>query len=249
LRLDPDLELPAYFRDTEFHLQPGGLWRDPLTGPIYEIGVQHFNLHRFGKSGAEMGLALLQAIDGLKTRRFLELGCGPGYKMYPVLDAYPAARAQGVDLSAALLRYAHRRAIDHGRSVHYAQMNAESLSFPDASFDLVYNMILLHEVPVSATRRILREAWRVLEPGGVYCDLDLPAYRDLDPFTAFLMDWDNDHNGEPFWRAYHELDMRQEMLEAGFERVEFRSVSSDALRKQGNYQGKWSYRVVVGRRP
>ena len=39
------------------------------------------------------------------------------------------------------------------------------------------------------------------------------------------------------------------MLEAGFERVEFRSVSSDALRKQGNYQGKWSYRVVMGFKP
>jgi hypothetical protein len=60
------------------------------------------------------------------------------------------------------------------------------------------------------------------------------------------MDWDNDHNGEPFWRAYHELDMRQELLEAGFDRVEFRSVTSEALRKQGNYQGKWSYRVVMG---
>ena len=246
LRLDPALELPAYFRDTEFHLQPGGLWKDPLTGPIYEIGVQHFNLHRFGKSGAEMGLALLQALDGRPVKRFLELGCGPGYKMYPVLDAHPEADAHGIDLSAALLRYAYRRAIDHQRTVRYAQMNAETLSFDDQSFDLVYNMILLHEVPVSATRRILREALRVLEPGGVYCDLDLPAYRDLDPFTAFMMDWDNDHNGEPFWRAYHELDMRQELLDAGFDRVEFRSVTSEALRKRGNYQGKWSYRVVMG---
>jgi SAM-dependent methyltransferase len=249
LRLNPDLEIPRYFSETEFHLQPGGLGTDPLTGPIYEIGVQHFNLHRFGKSGAEMGLALLQALDGRPVNRFLELGCGPGYKMYPVLDAYPSAEAHGIDLSAPLLRYAHRRAIDHGRVVHYAQMNAESLEIADASFDLVYNMILLHEVPVSATRRILREAFRVLEPGGLYCDLDLPAYRDLDPFTAFMMDWDTDHNGEPFWRAYRELDMREEMRAAGFVDVEFRSVTSEVLRKQGNYQGKWSYRVVVGRRP
>ena len=249
LRLDPDLPIPAYFAQTEFHLQPGGLARDPLTGAIYEIGVQHFNLHRFGKSGAEMGLALLQALGAREVRRFLELGCGPGYKMYPVLDAHPGAEARGIDISAPLLRYAHRRAIDHGRVVHYAQMNAEALAIPDASFDLVYNMILLHEVPVEAIRNILREAWRVLEPGGLYCDLDLPAYRDLDPFTAFMMDWDTDNNGEPFWRAYHELDMREEMRAAGFVDVEFRSVSSDALRKQGNYQGKWSYRVVVGRRP
>ena len=249
LTLDPSLDLPAYFRDTEFHLQPGGLWRDPLTGPIYEIGVQHFNLHRFGKSGAEMGLALLQALDGRKVERFLELGCGPGYKMYPVLDAYPQAEANGIDISAALLKYAHRRAVDHGRTVHYRQMNAERLAFPDNRFDLVYNMILLHEVPVKALRAILRETLRVLEPGGLYADLDLPAYRDLDPFTAFMMDWDTDNNGEPFWRGYHELDMKREMTEAGFTDVRFVQVTSDALKKQGNYQGKWSYRVVLGTKP
>ncbi len=249
LTLDPSLKLPAYFAETEFHLQPGGLWRDPLTGPIYEIGVQHFNLHRFGKSGAEMGLALLQAVAGRPVTRFLELGCGPGYKMYPVLDAYPQAEANGIDLSAALLKYAHRRALDHGKTVHYRQMNAEALDLPANRFDLVYNMILLHEVPVAATRRILREALRVLEPGGLYADLDLPAYRDLDPFTAFMMDWDTDNNGEPFWRGYHELDMKQEMIDAGFTDVRFVQVTSDALKNQGNYQGKWSYRVVLGTKP
>ena len=251
LALDPDLDVPAYFAETEFHLQPGGLWRDPLTGPIYEIGVQHFNLHRFGKSGAEMGLALLQGLpEGFAPQSFLEMGCGPGYKMYPVMDAFPQAEAHGIDISASLLRYAYRRALDHGRKVHYAQMNAEKLAaFPQARFDLVYDMILLHEVPVSATRNILREAFRVLKPGGIYADLDLPAYRDVDPLTAFMMDWDTDNNGEPFWRDYHELDMKREMAEAGFVDVEFRSVSSAALQRQGNYQGKWAYRVVVGRKP
>ncbi len=250
LTLDDALEIPAYFAETEFHLQPGGLWRDKLTGPIYEIGVQHFNLHRFGKSGAEMGLALLQGLpEGFAPKRFLELGCGPGYKMYPILDAFPDAEAHGSDISAALLRYAYRRALDHGRKVHYAQMNAEKLTYADNQFDLVYDMILLHEVPVSATRNILPEAFRVLRSGGIYADLDLPAYRDLDPLTAFMMDWDTDNNGEPFWRDYHELDMKQEMQKAGFVDVEFRSVTSEALKKQGNYQGKWSYRVVVGRKP
>jgi len=250
LDLDPELRMPAYFAETEFHLQPGGLWRDPLTGPIYEIGVQHFNLHRFGKSGAEMGLALLQGLpEGFVPKRFLELGCGPGYKMYPILDAFPEAEAVGSDISASLLRYAYRRALDHGRKVHYAQMNAEKLRFEDNSFDLVYDMILLHEVPVSATRNILPEAFRVLKPGGYYADLDLPAYRDLDPMTAFMMDWDTEHNGEPFWRDYHELDMKQEMEKAGFVDVEFRSVTSAVLEKQGNYQGKWAYRVVIGRKP
>jgi ubiquinone/menaquinone biosynthesis C-methylase UbiE len=249
LTLAPDLKLPGYFTDTEFHLQPGGMWRDKLTGPIYEIGVQHFNLHRFGKSGAEMGLALLEALPKRAFTRFLELGSGPGYKMYPLLDAFPAAEAHGVDLSAPLLKYAHARAKAHGRTVRYAQMNAEALTFPDSSFDLVYDMILLHELPVPAIRNVLREACRVLKQGGVYADLDLPAYAEVDPFTAFMMDWDTDHNGEPFWRGYHELDMKAELTRAGFSDVRVVNVTSEALRRQGNYQGKWSYRVVLGTKP
>ena len=249
LTLDPQFRLPDYFAATEFHLQPGGLWRDTLTGPIYEIGVQHFNLHRFGKSGGEMGHALLQALPERKFARFLELGSGPGYKMYPVLDALPEAEAHGIDVSAPLLKYAHRRALAHGRAVHYAQMNAEALGFPAGHFDLVYNMILLHEVPVAAIRNILREALRVLRPGGLYADLDLPAYGEVDPLTAFMMDWDTDNNGEPFWRGYHELDMQRELADAGFTDVRVANVTSEALRKQGNYQGKWSYRVVMGTKP
>ena len=90
---------------------------------------------------------------------------------------------------------------------------------------------------------------RVLRPGGLYADLDLPAYGEVDPLTAFMMDWDTDNNGEPFWRGYHELDMQRELADAGFTDVRVANVTSEALRKQGNYQGKWSYRVVMGTKP
>jgi hypothetical protein len=104
-------------------------------------------------------------------------------------------------------------------------------------------------VPVAAIRNILREALRVLKPGGLYADLDLPAYSEVDPLTAFMMDWDTENNGEPFWRGYHELDMQRELADAGFTEVRVANVNSEALRKQGNYQGKWSYRVVMGTKP
>ena len=34
--------------------------------------------------------------------------------------------------------------------------------------------------------------------------VELPDYAGLD-LSAFLMDWDTEHNGEPFWRDYHQM--------------------------------------------
>jgi SAM-dependent methyltransferase len=43
-------------------------------------------------------------------------------------------------------------------------MDAEHLDFPDGSFDFVWSWGVIHHS--SDTRKILREIWRVLKPGG-----------------------------------------------------------------------------------
>jgi len=247
--LNDALVMPAYFTGNEFHLQPGGFWRDTLTGPVYELGVAAYSLHRYGRAGDDMGRALVSVLPELEIKHWLEIGCGPGYKMYPVCDAFPQAEAQAIDMSPHFVRYAHARAKVHGKAVKFAQMNAEALAFTDARFDLVFGILLLHEVPEDAIRNIVTEGFRVLGSGGVFAHVDLPGYAHLDPLTAYVMDWDTAHNGEPYWRTFHEIDIEQVYKDAGFIDVETRPAHSNLGSSGDYYQGKFDYHVVMGRKP
>ena len=248
LTLDPNLEMPRYFDANEFHLQPGNYHRDTLAGPVYELGVAAYTMHRYGKAGDEMGRALVSVLPEKDYKRVLYLGCGPAYKSYPIVDAFPEAEHFGIDLAAPMLKYARHRAVEHKRPIHFRQMNAESLDFDDGGFDLVFCMLLLHEVPTKAVMNIVGEAARVLAPGGVFCNLELPSYESLDPLSAYLMDWDTLHNGEPFWRAYHEMDLIGACRDAGLD-AELVEAYSEWGGAKGNYMGKFSYHVTMGRKP
>ena len=109
-------------------------------------------------------------------------------------------------------------------------------------------MLLLHEVPTKAVNNIVNEAARVLAPGGILANLELPSYSSLDPLSAFLMDWDTDHNGEPFWRNYHEMDLIKSYKDAGLE-AELVEAHSEWGGAKGNYMGKFQYHVTMGVKP
>lgn len=64
------------------------------------------------------------------------------------------------------LRAARRKLKQARLSAHLARMNAEELFYADDSFDTALMFLLLHELPPAARRRSLREAVRVLRPGG-----------------------------------------------------------------------------------
>ena len=248
LALDPALPMPAYFSNVPFHLQDGGFDGDDLAGLIYETGVATYSMHRYGRGGAEMGRALLDALPKREYRRILYLGCGPAYKGYPIREAFPEAEFHAADISEAMLRYAAHRSAAHGQSIHFHQMNAEAPGFPDGSFDLVFCILLLHELPLEAIRNVAREAHRLLAPGGVFANVELPGYAAVDPLSAYLLDWDTDHNGEPYWRAYHELNLEALLAETGFGAVGTGEQVGAGGKSSGAYVGRFRYHITLGTR-
>ena len=91
------------------------------------------------------------------------------------------------DINAAMLHIGRDRLLDRGcvRNLSYAQLNAEALPFPDASFDAVTIAFGLRNVTDKDVA--LREMHRVLRPGGRVLILEFSAVQSqiLKPLYDF----------------------------------------------------------------
>ena len=226
LRLDPDLEIPRYHRAVDIHCQPGGYHTevtddDVAPGAVYDRGVFIYAMGQMGPDNADMGASTVdwikQKYPGFKPARILDMGCAVGHSTVPYAQGWPEAEVHGIDVAAPMLRYAHARAESLGAKIHYSQQNAEKMDFEDASFDLIVSHILLHETSEKAIRRVISECHRLLRPGGLMVHAETPPYKNLEPFDAFMLDWDTRNNNEPFWGRSHDIDYVELSAGAGFD--------------------------------
>lgn len=226
LALNPDLEIPAYHTAVDIHCMPGGYHSEDCDGDLaagatYDRGVYLYTTGRLGPLNDAMGEAVVQnylkaQYPDFKPDKVLDMGCSVGHSTLPYVDAYPEAEIHAIDVGAPVLRYAHARTEALGKRVHFSQQNAEHTHFPDTSFDLIVSHILLHEAPPKAIANILCECYRLLKPGGLMVHAEAPLYRNLDPFSAFMFDWETQNNNEPWWGPMRQLDLTALTVQAGF---------------------------------
>jgi ubiquinone/menaquinone biosynthesis C-methylase UbiE len=122
----------------------------------------------FGPVGQRQVLGKLQKLLGGGLRRgydrSLEIGAGTGYFSLNLLQAGVVKEATCTDISPGMIHTLASNAERLGLSVRTARADAESLPFPDASFDLVLGHAVLHHLP--DLERAFAEFHRVLRPGG-----------------------------------------------------------------------------------
>ncbi len=120
---------------------------DALFGPVLQPGRK----------------AVMEALDCRPGERVLEVGVGTGLSLplYP-----PYVRVTGIDLSREMLEKARtrvaRRSLVNVEGLH--EMDAEAMSFADATFDKVVAMYVVSVVDKPA--RLLHELHRVCKPQG-----------------------------------------------------------------------------------
>ena len=226
LRLDPALKVPRYLSAVDIHLLPGNYFTertedDVSAGAMYDPGVYLFARGRMGRYNESMGASVVHWLEeqqsGFRPRKILDMGCAVGHSTIPYLDAFPGAEVCAIDVAAPVLRYAQARAESMGYGIGFSQQNAEHTNFEDESFDLIVSHILLHETSRRAVYNIMKEAHRLLRPGGLVLHAEAPIRnRQLDPFTSFMRDWSTHYNAEPFWGTLHDMDLVEPAVAAGF---------------------------------
>lgn len=137
--------------------------------------------------------------------RVLELGCGTGRFLQWVGEHRPDAHLTGVDLCPAML--AHARAKVRAAELHEADL--EKVDLPEAGFDLVLSLNVLHHLNDPTAH--LRQLARWCAPGGTVLLCDFARDSLLLRLAEFY--WERFHASHH--RAYSHRELTRRIREQG----------------------------------
>ena len=155
------------------------------------------------------------------------------------------------DINGQMLRVGRDRLTDRGlvRGIHYAQMDAQALPFPDASFELVTIAFGLRNV--TDQLKALKEMRRVLRPGGRALVLEFSQvkpewFRPLYDFHSFQVlprlgklfanDADSyQYLAESIRKHPPQAQLQAMMVDAGFVRCDHRNLNGGIVAIHSGY--------------
>jgi ubiquinone/menaquinone biosynthesis C-methylase UbiE len=103
--------------------------------------------------------------------RVLELGCGAGDQA--LWFASRGYEAVGIDISEQAVEWAREKAASRDLEAEFVRGSVLALPFEDASFDYVLDGYCWHCIVGEDREVFLREAARVLRPGGIFTGITM----------------------------------------------------------------------------
>jgi SAM-dependent methyltransferase len=184
---------------------------DPITKNLYnasEIGALPENAV-LASLGCGNPTALIELKEG---ETVLDLGSGGGIDV--LLSAKrvgPAGKAYGLDMTEGMLALARENQRQAGAvNVEFLKGEIENIPLPDNSVDVVISNCVIN---LSADKsRVLREAFRVLKPGGRFAVSDIVVRGEVPASVRqSMLLWVGCIAG-----ALEESDYRAKLVAAGF---------------------------------
>jgi ubiquinone/menaquinone biosynthesis C-methylase UbiE len=175
---------------------------------------------------ASLGCGNPTALIELKPgETVLDLGSGGGIDV--LLSARrvgPTGKAYGLDMTPDMISLARRNAREAGvDNVEFIRGEIESIPLAPASVDVVISNCVINLSHDKA--KVLREAYRVLRPGGRFAVSDIVVQEELPPqVRADLALWTNCIAGALSERAFADL-----LRQAGFTAIAIEPVRRHRL--------------------
>jgi arsenite methyltransferase len=188
---------------------------DPITGKLYDLSQasQIPEEALLASLGCGNPTALAQLKEG---ETVLDLGSGGGIDV--LLSARrvgPAGKVYGLDMTDEMLALANENKRKAGlENVEFLKGEIENIPLPDNSVDVIISNCVIN---LSADKdRVLREAFRVLKPGGRFAVSDVVTRGAIpDEIRQRVLLWVGCIAG-----ALEENEYRAKLAKAGFEQVE-----------------------------
>ena len=129
---------------------------------------------------------LLEHFDWDGEGRLLDIGCGSGALSIRCAKKFHKAKVTGIDYWGLGWNYGQEQCETNAKAegvadrTQFLHGDAAQLNFPDATFDAVVSNFVFHEVRTQPDKQqLIREALRVLRPGGSFALQDLFDNRSI----------------------------------------------------------------------
>lgn len=119
--------------------------------------------------------------------RILDIGCGTGTFVVLLKEQYTSGVVVGLDPDPKALRRAKNKVMRAGVSVQFDRGFADELPYEAESFDRVFSSFMFHHLEEHEQEKTLKEARRVLRPGGSFHLLDFTADHGSHGFLDHLI--------------------------------------------------------------
>src|SRR5210317_920201 len=169
---------------------------DPDTAHIYWIYKSPFFIRLTDRMFVVSSILLFQYSKlvscvvkrlnpSLKGKRVLQISCAFGNVSEKIADSCASQDAEEfvlTDIMQSELDNAESKLKRFGDLCTYSRQDATHLAFEDQSFDYVVSFFLPHELPFDKKIKHIREAHRVLKPGGkvIFGEFHKPRSKILE---------------------------------------------------------------------
>lgn len=188
---------------------------DPITSNLYDAA----QIRQIPEDAvlASLGCGNPTALAQLKPgESVLDLGSGGGIDV--LLSARrvgPTGKAYGLDMTDEMLALANENKRKSGiENVEFLRGEIENIPLPDKSVDVIISNCVIN---LSADKnKVLREAFRVLKPGGRFAVSDIVTRGEILPeIRQNVLAWVGCIAG-----ALDENDYKAKLAQAGFEQID-----------------------------